>query len=125
MPKHPVISIVDDDQSVREATVDLISSLGLAVEVPNGEAFLNSDALRRTSCLIADVQMPGMSGLELRARLVASGNPIPMILITAYPDDGIEARALKAGLIAYLTKPFSDEDLIERIDVALQGCKAS
>ncbi|MDQ8726291.1 response regulator [Bradyrhizobium sp. LHD-71] len=121
MPTQAVISIVDDDQSVREATVDLMNSLGFGVEAfPDGETFLKSDALRSTRCLIADVQMPGIGGLELYARLIASGHAIPMILITAYPDEGVKAQALKSGLIAYLTKPFSEEDLISRIDAALE-----
>jgi FixJ family two-component response regulator len=86
---------------------------------------LTSDAVRSTSCLIADVQMPGMSGLELRRRLAASGNAIPTILITAYPDDTVRAHAHEAGVIGYLTKPFSDDELIGCIDLALERRKAS
>jgi FixJ family two-component response regulator len=100
------ISIVDDDQSVREAAMDhLVNSLGFSAEAfPSTEAFLRSDALVSTSWLIADVQMPGMSGLELRCRLAVSGNAIPTILITACPDDRVQAHALKAGVVGYLTK---------------------
>ena len=126
MPKQPVISIVDDDHSVREAVMDLMSSLGFAAEAfPSAGTFLTSDAVRSTSCLIADVQMPGMSGLELRRRLAASGNAIPTILITAYPDDTVRAHAHEAGVIGYLTKPFSDDELIGCIDLALERRKAS
>ena len=114
------ISIVDDDQSAREAAMDLVNSLGFSAEAfPSTEAFLRSDALVSTSWLIADVQMPGMSGLELRCRLAVSGNAIPTILITACPDDRVQAHALKAGVVGYLTKPFSVDELIVCIDAAL------
>jgi FixJ family two-component response regulator len=126
MPKQPVISIVDDDRSVREAMTDLMDSLGFAAEAfASAGDFLRSDALRSTSCLIADVQMPGMSGLELRRHLVASGTAIPTILITAYPDDEVRAHALKTGVVGYLAKPFSDDELIGCIDSALGHRKAS
>ena len=125
MPKQPVISIVDDDTSVREAMMDLMSSLGFAAEAfPSAEAFLASGAIRSTSCLIADVQMPDMSGLELRRHMAASDDEIPTILITAYPDDTVRARALKAGVVGYLTKPFGDDELIGCIDLALERRKA-
>ena len=117
------ISIVDDDQSVREAAMDLVNSLGFSAEAfPSTEAFLRSDALVGTSWLIADVQMPGMSGLELRCRLAASDNAIPTILITACPDDRVQAHALKAGVVGYLT---GVDELIVCIDAALAHRKAS
>lgn len=120
MATKPMIAIVDDDESVREATMSLMRASGFAPEAfPCADAFLKSDGLRRTSCLIADVQMPGMSGIELHGRLVQSGNPIPTVLITAYPDDKVRARALKAGVICYLTKPFSDDELLNCIQSAL------
>ena len=88
MPKKPVIAIVDDDQSVRAGTMDLIEAMGFTAETfQSAEDFLNSQELQRTSCLIADVQMPGMTGLELHDRLVKSGNAIPTILITAFPNE--------------------------------------
>ena len=113
MAKKIVISIVDDDESVREALADLMRSLGYsATAFPSGESFLGSRRLSGTACLIADVQMPGMTGLELHRRLVASGKPIPTILITAFPDERSRERALQAGVIGYLTKPFSEDDLL-------------
>ena len=120
MPNKPVITIVDDDESVREATMSLMRALGFTSEAyPCAEDFLKSGRVQRTSCLIADVRMPGMTGLELHRRLVASGNPIPTVLITAHPDDGIRAAALQAGIICYLTKPFSEDDLLGCIHSAL------
>lgn len=121
MEKQPVISIVDDDASVREGTMDLIKAMGFIAEAfQRAEDFLKSNRLHRTSCLIADVRMPGMTGLELHNRLVRSGNVIPTILITAYADDGDRARALRAGVICYLTKPFNPDDLLACIRSALQ-----
>jgi FixJ family two-component response regulator len=117
----PVISIIDDDESVREGTMDLFESMGfITVAFPCAADFLSSDHLHDTSCLIADVQMPGMTGLELYNRLVGSGNIIPTILITAYPDDGDRARALQAGVICYLVKPFNYTDLLACIRLALE-----
>ena len=115
-----LISIVDDDESVREATKGLMMAIGYVAETfESAVDFLNSDGARHTSCLIVDMQMPGMTGLELYGRLVASGHPIPTIVVTAYPDDRIRARALKAGVICYLTKPFSEDDLVGCIRSAL------
>jgi FixJ family two-component response regulator len=124
MPNKPVITIVDDDESVREATMSLMRALGFTSEAYQcAEDFLKSDGLQRTSCLIADVRMPGMSGLELYRRLVASGKPIPTVLITAHSDDGVRARALQAGIICYLTKPFREDDLLGCIRSALDRGK--
>jgi FixJ family two-component response regulator len=122
MPKKPVISIVDDDASVREGTMDLLNSMGFTAETfPLADEFLKSDRLHSTACLIADVQMPGMTGLELHSRLVGSGNIIPTILITAFPDDGERVRALRAGVICYLTKPYKDDDLLLCVRSALES----
>ena len=119
--KKPVISIVDDDESVREATKGLMKAFGFVAEAfPGAEDFLKSDRLRETACLIADVQMPGMSGLELHSRLAASGKPIPTILITAYPDERVRERALRAGVICYLIKPFNEDELLDCIRSALE-----
>jgi FixJ family two-component response regulator len=126
MFKRLVISIIDDDPSLREALLDLMSSLGFAAEAfASAQAFLESGALERISCLVADVQMPSLSGLELHSRLLASGRAIPTILITAYPNETRRARALKAGIIRYLVKPFSDDDLITAIQSAIGLPKAS
>ena len=120
MPRKAVIAIVDDDQSVREALTSLVRSLGyVAMAFECAEDFLKSRRRRKVSCVIADVQMPGMTGLELHNRLVASGEPIPTILITAFPDERTRERALQAGAIGYLTKPFSEDDLLACIRLTL------
>ena len=121
MPKaKPLIAIIDDDQSMREAVKGLIKSFGYRAEaVASAQEFLRSRHVRRASCLIADMQMPGMTGLELYQRLSASGTPIPTILITAYPDDGIRERARSAGVTGYLSKPFEEDDLLACIRSAL------
>jgi FixJ family two-component response regulator len=122
LPNTPLIAIVDDDQSVREALTSLVRSLGYnAAAFASAEDLLKSRRCRSVSCIIADVQMPGMSGLELYQRLLASRRPIPTILITAYPDDGARERALSAGVIGYLSKPFDEDDLIACIRSARNG----
>ena len=101
MPKEALISIVDDDESVREATKGLMKSLGLSAQTfACAEDFLSSNRLQLTACLIADVQMPGISGLDLHRQLLAAGKPIPTILNTAYPDENHRTRALSARVIA-------------------------
>ncbi len=116
MSKDSMISIVDDDLSVREALKDLIRAMGFAVEAFEcAEDFLSSDLLLTTACLITDMRMPGMSGLELRMRLLAMGKPIPMILISAFADDREKARALQTGVMGYLTKPFDEAELLLKI----------
>jgi FixJ family two-component response regulator len=120
MPTQPLISIVDDDSSVREAAMDLLHSMGFVAEAfQHAEDFLKSNRLQKTSCLIADVQMPGMTGLELHRHLVASGKTIPTILITAYPDDSVRERALGYGVVGYLSKPFNENDLLACIHSSL------
>jgi FixJ family two-component response regulator len=126
MAKQLVISIVDDDESVCEAIVDLMRSMGFMAEAfAHAETFLRSESRHVTSCLILDGQMPWMSGLEVHRRLIASGSHIPTVLITAYPDEKIRTQALKAGVIGYLTKPFSDAELLRCINSALERRKAS
>jgi len=120
LANKPLISIVDDDEPLRQATKGLIRALGYRAEIfGSAEDFLRFDRLRSTACLIADIQMPRMSGLELHRHLVRSGFSIPTILITAYPDDHVRARALEAGVSCYLTKPFSKADLLACIHSAL------
>ena len=120
MQEKPVISIVDDDASVREGTMDLLNSMGFIAETfQRAEDFLRSDRLRTTACLITDVRMPGMTGLELHHRLVASGALIPTIVITAFPNDPDRLRALQDGVICYLGKPFSQNELLHCIQSAL------
>ena len=114
------IAIVDDDESVREAMSGFMRSLGFSVRAfSSGESFLKSSCLSRAACLIADVQMPGMTGLELRQQLVASGSPIPTILITAYVDEKVRAQALNAGVCCYLPKPIDEKELLACIHSAL------
>ena len=117
-----VIAIVDDDESVREALTGLMKSLGYgAAAFGSAEEFLNSNLRRCAACLIADVQMPGMTGPELHGRLVACGERIPTILITAYPSETVRVRALDAGVQCFLAKPFSEDDLLECIRLALDS----
>ena len=112
----PVISIVDDDESVRTALKSLIDSVGFRAEVfGSGEEFLKSTALSQTDCLIADVRMPGMTGLELQDRLNAAHSPIPVVFISAHDDKDARARGLRAGAVAFLQKPFSEDSLLEAI----------
>lgn len=113
MARKAVIAIVDDDHSVREALTSLVRSLGhVALAFECAEDLLKFKRRRGVSCVIADVQMPGMTGLELHNRLVASGEPLPIILITAFPDERTRERALEAGVNCYLTKPFSEDELL-------------
>jgi FixJ family two-component response regulator len=117
-----LISIVDDDEPVREAIDALVSSLRyLSVKFSSAEEFLNSDRLDDTSCLITDVRMPGMSGVDLQCRLIAQGRTIPIIFVTAFTDESTRARALTAGAVGFLTKPFSEESLIRCLNTALNG----
>jgi FixJ family two-component response regulator len=122
MTIKPSIAVVEDDDSVREATVGLLRSNGfIAKGFPSADDFLKSNRVRITSCLIADVQMPKMSGLALFGKLVALGTPIPTILITAYPQETIRARAMSAGVTGYLSKPFSEKELLDCINAAFKG----
>jgi FixJ family two-component response regulator len=122
--RDALISIVDDDQSVREALQDLIDSLGFRVHAfPSAIDFLASADIRTTTCMIADVHMPQMSGIELYRRLTELGHAIPTILITAYPNDSVRDRALADGVICYLTKPFDDNALVRCVQSALQSGK--
>jgi FixJ family two-component response regulator len=121
LSKPPLIAIIDDDASVRATTDSLVRSLGYVVfTFASAEDFLRSNRLDELSCVIADVQMPGMSGVELQAHLLAQGNGIPFIFFTAFPDDQIRAQALKAGAICYLTKPFDGDSLVQGLQVALK-----
>ena len=125
MPKKPVISVIDDDVSVREGTVDLLNSMGfIAKPFQRADDFLKSNCHPSTSCLIADVRMPGITGIELHKRLVESGNMTPTILITSFPNDRDRARARQAGAICYLAKPFDDEDLLTCVRSALEPREA-
>jgi FixJ family two-component response regulator len=124
MSKAPLIAIVDDDEFFRGSMRRLMQSLGFTVEAfPSAAVFLASRRLDNTTCLIADIQMPGMTGVELNARLIEAGHKIPTILVTAYPDEVTRARALKDGVVCYLRKPFDDGDLMDCIRKAVEGGK--
>jgi FixJ family two-component response regulator len=121
MSTKPSIAVVDDDESVREATTRLLRSLGfIANAFSSADELLKSDCLQVTSCLVADIQMPGISGLALYRQLIGAGIPIPTILITAYPGDAIRERALNAGVAGYLVKPFGEKELLDCIETALK-----
>lgn len=111
-----LISVIDDDESVRRTTTLLIESFGFrAAAYESAESFLRSGRLRDASCLIVDVQMPGMSGLQLQSHLAAAGCGIPIIFVTAYESADSRQRAMRAGAAAFLGKPFSDEQLLQTI----------
>jgi FixJ family two-component response regulator len=117
-----MISVIDDDASVRAATNNLLGSHGYPVQTfASAEEFLQSAQLSASACVIADVQMPAMSGLDLLMHVRALGHKAPFIFITAFPDDGIRARALKAGAICFLAKPFAGPVLINCVETALKG----
>jgi FixJ family two-component response regulator len=116
----PVITIIDDDASVRVATNRLVRSLGYVTHAfASADEFLRSPQVNATSCLITDIHMPGMNGVELQRRLRAQGSRLPIIFITAFPDESIRARALAGGAVGLLTKPFDAAALIEYLDIAL------
>jgi FixJ family two-component response regulator len=121
--ESPRVSIVDDDDSVREAIRSLLRSVGLRADVfASAEEFLKSDALKDTACLILDIRMPGMSGLELQARLAAAHYKIPLIFITAHASDReARTRALQAGAVDVLYKPFNEEVLLKHVYAALRA----
>jgi FixJ family two-component response regulator len=115
-----LISIVDDDASIRESTKGVVRSLGYqAATFASAEEFLQSDSVDSTSCLITDVQMPGLSGVDLQRGLIAQGIRMPTIFITAFPEEEARARAMKAGALGYLSKPFSEESLLKCLSTAL------
>jgi FixJ family two-component response regulator len=120
MPKASLVSVVEDDQFFRESMRRLMRSLGYTVEAfPSAADFLASPRLVETACLIADVHMPAMTGLELYRHLIAAGYPIPTILVTAYPDDDVRARALNDGVVCYLRKPVDEKHLMRCLRAAL------
>jgi FixJ family two-component response regulator len=120
VPHTPVIAIVDDDESFRQATISFIRSLGYSTAAfPSADAFLNSNAVENADCLISDIQMPGMSGIELQSHLIAQGHRVPVIFVTAFPETEARGNALRAGAVGFLGKPFSDQNLISRLNKAL------
>jgi FixJ family two-component response regulator len=114
------ISVVDDDESLRESLEGLLKALGYAVEVfSSAESFLGSDALAKTKCLILDVSMPGMSGPELQRELMSRGEPIPIIFITSRADEDVVSRVMADGAVACLLKPFTEDALLKAISLSL------
>jgi len=120
LSKFSVISVIDDDASVRAATNNLLSSHGYLVHTfASAEEFLQSACLNDSSCVIADVQMPAMSGLDLLTHMRAQGNAAPFVFITAFPEDSVRARALKAEAVGFLAKPFAGTALINCVEAAV------
>lgn len=125
MSRTPNISIVDDDESVRTAMSDLVESFGFTVGTfGSADEFLGSKLLHDTACLILDIQMPGMSGLDLHNRLSTSGHRIPTIFVTAFPDMRVHDRAMQAGAVCCLSKPFDRKELLGCIRSALDAGEA-
>ena len=120
MTKALLVSVVEDDQFFRESMGRLLRSLGYVVEAfPSAADFLASARLGETACLIADIHMPAMTGLELHRRLIDIGREIPTILVTAYPDNDVRSRALKEGVVCYLRKPVDENHLMRCLRAAL------
>jgi FixJ family two-component response regulator len=120
--KSKLVAILDDDDSVRGALKGLLEAGGLAAEAfASAEEFLKSGQQHRIGCLIADIRMPGMSGLELQAKLNAERCRIPIIFITAHGDAKMRMQALRAGAVEFLAKPFDDEALLESVRAALES----
>jgi len=120
MPKPPLVSVVEDDQHFRESMGRLMRSLGYTVEAfPSAADFLASPRLAETRCLIADVNMPAMTGIELYRHLFLAGRVIPTILVTAYPNDIDRTRALNEGVVCYLRKPVDEQHLKRCLHAAL------
>lgn len=121
MEKRPIISVVDDDESVRESIDSLIRSVGFTVRAfSSAEEFLNSDHMRDTDCLILDIRMPGMSGIELHRHLVAEHFKTPVIFITAHgSEEALKSSAFKNGAVDFLIKPLSEDDLLSAVQTAL------
>jgi FixJ family two-component response regulator len=122
MPEAPLVAIVDDDLSMREATSNFLQAAGLCtVTFGDATSFLRSARRRSTACLITDIRMPDITGFELHQKLVADGDSIPTVLMTAYLDDSVRARARDAGIVCCLGKPFAPEELLGCVLNALAG----
>src|SRR5262249_51952251 len=121
-PERFLVSIVDDDESIRESLPDLLQEFGFASRTfSSGKDFLSSDYVNATKCLILDIMMPGMTGLEVQAELRRQGQKIPIIFITAKRDDATRAKAIEQGAVKFLYKPFSDTVLLEALNAAIQA----
>jgi FixJ family two-component response regulator len=122
MAQRRVIAIVDDDALIRDALKDLLDSAGYSsVAFSSAQGFLKSKRVASFACLITDMRMPGTTGIELYQKLVDGGHAIPTILITAYPDETVRARAIRAGILCYLPKPVTSDALLACVDEALEA----
>jgi len=122
MPGIPLISIIDDDDALRRSLENLIRSVGLRAQgFSSAEAFLSANQVHETRCLVLDVRMPGMSGPELQRQMAVANSHIPIIFITAHADDAQRTQALEAGAVAFLHKPFYEEELLNAIEAALKN----
>ncbi|HEY1459774.1 MAG TPA: response regulator [Casimicrobiaceae bacterium] len=120
MAERPLVAVVDDDKSIRNATQNLLKAAGFSTATfEDAESFLGSASRASAACLVADMRMPGMSGLELRQALLASGDDIPTVLITAHPEDSALSRAGEAGITCCLIKPFEPDELLGCVHEAL------
>jgi FixJ family two-component response regulator len=120
--ERPLLSVVDDDEMLRESLPDLLREFGFAARAfSSGQEFLLSDYLDETRCLILDVAMPGMSGLDLQRELKRRGQAIPIIFITGQKDEETRKQAFRQGAVKFLYKPFSDSDLLDAVNAALDG----
>ena len=128
-PKHGestserlLLSVIDDDEMLRESLPELLREFGFTARAfSSGQEFLSSNYVDETRCLILDVMMPRMTGLDLQQELTRRGQEIPVIFITARKDEALRARAFKQGAVKFLNKPFSDSDLLEAVNAALDG----
>jgi FixJ family two-component response regulator len=120
MPEGPLIAVVDDDRSIRNATQDLLNAAGFStLTFENAKSFLGSSVRASAACLVADMRMPGMSGLDLHEHLATSGAGIPTVIITAHPEELTRERARRLGITCFLTKPFTPDELLQCVRKAL------
>ncbi len=123
---NAIVSVVDDDASVRRSLGRLLKSMGFEVQTySSAMEFLQNGPLHAYGCAVIDVRMPGMSGLDLQKQLLADGIGLPVVIISALEDNGIQSQALETGALAFLQKPFSDPSLLEALCLALEHCKRS
>jgi FixJ family two-component response regulator len=121
-PQKALVAVVDDDESMRDTTKDLLASAGFrTVTFASAEAFLSSRHSASATALIADMRMSGIDGLALHLQLATSGNPFPTILVTAYPEEAVRTRAMEAGVLCYLAKPFAAEALLAYVGIAIRA----
>lgn len=120
-PLGPTVFVVDDDASIREGLSSLVRSIGLSVETfSSAKEFLQHKRSEAPACLVLDVRLPGLSGMELQRELAVAGNQIPVIFITGHGDVPMSVRAMKAGAVEFLTKPFRDQDLLDAVQQAIE-----